>query len=208
MAQTLSEAIAKHIGAEPSRIAQVAKEGHARIMATPPKPSDFVRRVDGVRDAPEEAVRPNGVIIYTYARLQPIVDYALEVLRQLSPVDEGEYRDAHTLHIGGATAVNASGAMPGETVYILNPVPYARKIESGRMKMRVPGSDHVYERAAVMLKLRFGNQAWIKFTYQSELMSYVPLGGPRSGRIASPAKRSAHNIETATRMPALSIRLM
>lgn len=165
MVQTLSQAIANLTKGEPERIARVAKEGHARIMKTPPEPSDFVRRVDGVRGAREEAVKTNGVIIYTYMRLQPIVDFAIETLRELSPVLTGNYLASHTLYVGGAPAMDASGAMAGETVFISNPQPYARKIEMGRMVMTVSGTDKVYQQAEQRIKRRFGNQAWIKFTY-------------------------------------------
>lgn len=174
MAQTLAQAMTKLIGAEPARIAKVAKEGHARIMATDPKPSSFVRRVDGNTDAPEDAVRPDGVIIYTYARVQPIVDAAMDTLRSLSPVESGAYRKSHTLFVGGAVAFDASDAVPGETIYIANPLPYARKIEMGRMTMTLPGSDHVYEQATQIVKRRFGNQAWIKFTFQDVSGDRVP----------------------------------
>lgn len=224
MGRTLSQAIAAHIGAEPGRIAKVAKEGHARIMVTDPKPHAFVRRVDGVRDAPEDAVRPDGIIIYTYSRLQPIIDFALETLRGLSPVESGAYRDAHTLFVGGAAAEDVSGAVPGEYVFIINPLAYARKIEAGRMKMKVSGSDHVYEQAMQLVKRRFGNQAWIKFTYQSvsagAFTSYVSEGRKgktgivrgEGGRIVgnrSKGRRSAAAAaEADVRRPALSFRMI
>lgn len=224
MGQSLADAIAKHVSAEPGRIAKVAKEGHARIMATDPKPSDFVRRVDGVRDAPEEAVRPDGVIIYTYARLQPIVDFALETLRNLSPVKSGAYRGAHTLFVGGAAAESVEGVLPGESVFIINPLAYARKIEMGKMKMSVPGSDRVYQQAIQIVNRRFGNQAWIKFTYQaiegSAFTNYVSAGrkgktgivrgegGRITGNVSKGRRSAAAAREADARRPALWIRAM
>ena len=164
MAQSLTQALGKLVKGEPARIAKLAKEGHARILAQH-KPSNWVRRVDGAKDAPEETVRPDGTIIYNYSYLQPIVDYAMETLQTLSPVESGEHRSSHSLYVGGATASDVEQAVPGEEVYISNPLPYARKIEMGRMVMSLPGTDHVYEQAARAVKGRFGNQASIKFTF-------------------------------------------
>lgn len=144
-----------------------AKREHSRIMKTDPKPARFTRTVDGATGAREEAVKVNGRIVYRYPRLEEVVRVAMEMLFDLSPVLSGEYRLAHTILVGGA-AVNDLSTWDGAgEVVITNPLPYSRMIEAGKMKMRVPGSDHVYEQAQFLLRQRFGNQARIKFSYRS-----------------------------------------
>src|SRR5690242_499948 len=77
-----------------AEVVKEAKRAHAEVMQTAPKPSGFVRHVDG-REAPEEAVRPDGVIVYDYNRLDLVKKIALEMLKEESPVKSGDYRNAH-----------------------------------------------------------------------------------------------------------------
>lgn len=146
-----------------------AKREHSRVMKTDPQPARFTRAVDGVTGAREEAVKVNGRIVYRYPRLEEIVRAAMEMLFDLSPVLSGEYRFGHTILVGGAAVSDLSAWDGTGEVVITNVLPYSRKIESGRMKMRVPGTDHVYEQAQFLLRQRFGNQARIKFTYRSSV---------------------------------------
>lgn len=146
-----------------------AKREHSRIMKTDPKPARFTRTVDGVTGAREEAVKVNGRIVYRYPRLEEIVREAMDLLFDLSPVLSGDYRLAHTILVGGAAVSDLSAWDGTGEVVITNPLPYSRKIEAGKMKMRVLGTDHVYQQAEFLLRQRFGNQARIKFTYRSSV---------------------------------------
>lgn len=143
-----------------------AKREHARIMSTEPRPKRFVRAVDGVTGAREEQVRSGGVIRYRYQRLEEVVRAAMDLLFELSPVREGTYRQAHTLFVDGAAASDLSTWDGTGTIIISNLMPYARKIEVGKMVMRVPGTDHVYQQAEMLLRRQHGNQANIKFNYR------------------------------------------
>lgn len=143
-----------------------AKREHSRIMQADPRPARFTRTVDGRRGAKEEAVRADGRIVYDYGRLAEVVQAAMDLLFELSPVLSGEYRMGHTLFVNGIEARNLADWDGEGEVIISNPLPYARKIELGKMKMRVPGTDHVYEQAEWLMLQRFGNQARIKFTYR------------------------------------------
>ena len=144
----------------------LAKREHAKVMRDDPRPSRFVRTVDGVRGAREEQVRPDGTIIYVYPRLDEVVQAAMELLFELSPVLSGAYRMGHTLFVDGVEARNLEDWSGEGQILISNVLPYSRKIELGKMTMRVPGSDHVYEQAEFALRQRFGNQARIIFTYR------------------------------------------
>jgi hypothetical protein len=108
-------------------------------------------------------------IVYRYYRMGDVVSAALQQLRSNSPVGSsgdphpGLYRDSHTIFVDGHVVKDLSGWKPGSQINISNPVPYARKIEVGKMKLSVP--NHVYEMAAQVLAGRFGNIAVIKFTF-------------------------------------------
>jgi hypothetical protein len=165
---TIAETHAAHVA--------LAKREHARVMQSDPKPGRFVRTVDGVVGAREEAVKIGGVIRYNYARLDEVVQFAMDTLFELSPVLFGEYRMRHTLFVGGAQARNLRDWDGTSEIIITNTLPYSRKIEMSTMTMRVPGTDRVYEEAASIVARRFGNAARVTFGWQG-----VIGGGTASG---------------------------
>lgn len=165
---SMSFDVARRATAEATQraIVRTAKRLHGEVMRTDPRPVRFTRIVDGQMGAREESVRPDGVITYIYPRLDAVVQYAMEVLFDLSPVLSGQYRKSHTIFAGGAAVPDLKNWRPDDEIVITNPIPYARKIELGIMKMRVPGSAKVYSQAAKKVRARFGNVAKIGFTYR------------------------------------------
>lgn len=192
-AQQFNLAIAGTLAEVRKAHAAFARRAHATVMAAAPRPSGFVRYVDGAKGAPEDAVKPNGVIVYDYLRIPEVARVAMELLFERSPVLSGLYRKSHTLFLNGAAVPNLAGWRPGDQVAISNPAPYARKIEVGSMKMRVPG--HVYELVAQTLKQRFGNIANIGFTYRGL------AGGPGS----APGAGGGAGNKPALRYPTITI---
>lgn len=150
-------------------LVKTAKAEHAKIMADQPGPSSFVRIVDGKHGAPEESVKATGRIIYQYARLEEVVDFALVTLRDLSPVASGAYKNAHTLYVNGVAATNLDDYRPGEDIMIANSIEYSRMIEFDKQTMRVPGTSKVYQQARRIIMNRFGNTATIDFTLRAIL---------------------------------------
>lgn len=148
-------------------IVATAKREHAAIMSSEPRPSSFVRIVDGSVGAPEERVKPDGVIVYQYQRIAEIVQFAMEILYDLSPVLSGDYRKAHQLMLNGQPVSNLADWRPGMDVSITNTLPYSRKIEVGKMKMRVSGTSKVYQQARRRIMARFGNIVSVEFTYRA-----------------------------------------
>jgi hypothetical protein len=151
-----------------------AKREHARIMTTEPRPTRFTRQVDGVMGSREEQVKQGGIIRYRYPRVEQAVQFAMETLFDLSPVLSGEYRNAHSLFVNGASATNLRDWDGTGEVVITNPLPYSRKIEVGRMTMRVPGSDRVYQQAVQLVRRRFGNQVNVNFTFRGIVGGAMP----------------------------------
>ncbi|MBX3536439.1 MAG: hypothetical protein KF735_02275 [Chelatococcus sp.] len=167
-------AIKEGLAATHREFVALAKREHAKVMRAEPRPASFTRFVDGAKGAPEDKVKPAGVIEYVYPRLEMVVQFAMETLFDRSPVDSGLYRKSHTLFLDGMAVANLKAWEPGAEVSIASFVPYARKIELGSMKMRVPG--HVYEVTERIVKRRFGNLASIKFTYRGIVGGAVAQG--------------------------------
>lgn len=108
-------------------------------------------------------------IVYRFVDMQGVVSFALETLKERSPVGSGGdkhpglYRDNHLVFLDGHVTKDVSAWKPGQQINISNPVPYSRKIEAGRMKMSVP--PHVYEDAVPIIAGRFGNSVNVKFVF-------------------------------------------
>jgi hypothetical protein len=150
------------------------------------------------------------LITYRYSYMSAIVEFALTTLRAASPVgsagDEhpGLYRDSHLVFIDGHVVKDASGWQPGQQINISNPVPYSRKIESGRIKLSVP--NHVYEDAALIIGARYGNSVVCKFTFMpvrfGDIASFASFSQQlKSGRRLSDKARR----DWLVRQPALQI---
>lgn len=139
---------------------QVVEAGH---------PSSVVRSIDGVDGAPDVAFALTSRIVFRYRYMEDVVRFALQTLRDLSPVgsvaDEhpGLYRDNHLVFIDGRLVPDVSAWRPGQQINISNPEPYARKIESGHMTLSVP--NHIYEDAALLVASRYGESVAVKFVY-------------------------------------------
>lgn len=208
--------IVRAVAASSADLAAFAKREHGKIMRADPRPSGFRRFVDGKEGAAEEAVKAFGVIEYHYQRLNEVVQFAMDTLFALSPVLSGAYRRSHTLFVNGGAVSDLKSWKPTDgEIYIVNPLPYARKIELGKQKMRVPGSDRVYQQAEQILKRRFGNIAAIKFTYRSVSDGSFYAAGDVAGPIKRTAKgrfargshaRPGRALEQDARRPALYIR--
>lgn len=166
----------------------LAKREHNKVMRADPRPVTFTRVVDGRQGAPEEAVSAGGIIVYRYPRISEVVAFAMQALFDASPVDSGDYRRAHILFVNGSPVPSLSAWSPGDEVAIGNPLPYVRKIELGLMKMRVSGTDHVYERAARIVQRRYGNVAAIRFTFRP-LTAVVRQAGQRAAAAAREARQ-------------------
>jgi hypothetical protein len=146
---------------------RTAKAKNAEVMNRDPRPATFTRYVDGRQGASEDTVEATGTIVYRYPRLEMVAQFAMETLFDLSPVLSGDYRNSHTLFLDGVPVSDLNGWRQGDEISISNPLPYSRKIEVGKMKMRVPGTDQVYQQARKKVMSRYGNIAKIDFTYRA-----------------------------------------
>jgi hypothetical protein len=183
VSQQFSVAKQNTLAATQRLIVTTAKTRHGEIMNSDPQPGSFRRWVDGVLSVAEEMVKPDGIIKYNYNRLDLVVQFAMETLFEKSPVLSGDYRNAHTIFMNGVEVSNLADYKSGYEIVILNPLPYARKIEIGKMKMTVPGTDQVYHQAEQIVKSKYDNFAKIAFDYRGVVDGIVfGKSGPRPKR--------------------------
>lgn len=166
----------------------VAKAGHAAIMAEQMSRSGSKPMFEVYANRPGqtniELVEIPGPIVYTYRYLKEIIEFALNALREASPVQSGKYRDGHKLYLDGAQTDTVPDTIPyGVDVMISNVMPYARRLEVGKTKsgrafvVQVPPK--IYERTVRLVRAKYRNVVKITF-------SYADISGP-GGRTRSPA---------------------
>jgi hypothetical protein len=191
LSNQFQRATSRALVAAQGRMVAVAKARHAAVMNREPRPSGFLRIVDGRLNALETTVKATGIIIYVYqrtqigferdakqtiARLDEILQFALTTLRSLSPVGSGGdphpglYRDSHKLFKNGYPIDVLTSWKEGDEVSITNYVDYSRILEVGDGKLRLPLK--VYERAKDIVEEKYGRDARIEFTWRGISASY------------------------------------
>jgi len=143
---------------------------------------------DGVPRRDYTQVRPFGKIEFTRRpQMADAVLWALDQLRQKSPLRSGRYVQSHAVLLNGAEItgdLRSALAAVKETdrVQIVNPQPYAKKIEGRRARSRGRGANRVktsaveglsrqaprgvYERVVLpLLVRRYGRSMFFDFKY-------------------------------------------
>lgn len=134
---------------------------------------------DGVVGRDYHQVKPFGRIEFVaQPTIREAVLWAREMVRQLSPVLTGRYRDANVVLLNGQGVTGNSlavldSARPGDRVQLVNIEPYARKIEGERANRRkqwkrrrglskqAPGG--VYRVVYAMLQQRYGSTLFVDY---------------------------------------------
>ena len=150
------------------------------------RPTETIRFVDGIEGRPIEQVQPFGIVHFRFGYLRRIAEAALQILRETSPVDSGEYQRAHTVYVDGDAVADLARIGQARRIVIANDIPYARVVEVGALG-KVPWSTQpqvprqgVYRAAVREIKRRFGHVADIGFTFVG-----VDSGAMLAGRAAS-----------------------
>ena len=122
-----------------SLIADVTAERDRLISSGEASPR-WTRSANGEEGTPETSLRVGGSIVYNFGQISEVVAFALELCQTKSPAHSGAYRNAWTVLVGGQVWTGDLEDLPFDTeVTIVNPAPYARKIDVGAMpKMSVP----------------------------------------------------------------------
>lgn len=110
-----------------------------RLISSHEAGSTWKRRVNNVPDAPESALKVGGSILYNFSTLSQAVRMGLEECRRRSPVRSGNFQKAWIVLYNDVLWEHEPEDLPfNAEVYIVNPAPYARKIDTGGMKMSMP----------------------------------------------------------------------
>lgn len=160
-----------------------AQAQNSRVLGRMPEHRQFV---DGAEGKPLDQVRPDGGrIVFEFEIAQDIVPAIKAELERVSPVLSGDYRKSHLVFADGRQVLPGEPVPAAREFVFLNPVAYARRIELGKMTMRVPGTDQVYQRATEAAKRRFGNLASIRFSFRS------PIGTAQAGKAGRASRAPA-----------------
>lgn len=121
-------------------LAREARTSRDKYIADEMFSPTYETYVDGRLGAVEESVRPDGVIRYKGAgSIGEAVLATRAYLRDRSPVLSGDFAKYWIVVVDQRQWTLPFSLIPaGSTVWIVNVVPYARKIETGGMKTRKP----------------------------------------------------------------------
>ncbi len=139
------------------------------------------RVVDGVRDAPIEAVRIGGTVVFNWSPITPAVEEVYARLVRMSPVGgagdphPGLFKASNIVLINDVEVSIPFQLNPGDVVKFTNLQPYARRIETGWSKQAPNG---IYETVAAITQKTLRQFARVTFAYEH----YVGrgAGGPKT----------------------------
>lgn len=130
----------------------------------------YTKYVNGREGADEGTVVPPGPIVYDFIWWREIVEYALQVLVENSPIKTGRYQSSWVVLQNGFQVSNWNAIPINAQVMLVNTQPYARKIDTGFMDTRgYLGVD----RARRSVMSLFGNMVMCRGT-----MVELPSGPP------------------------------
>lgn len=175
-------------------LAKTAREALAAAQSSGEAPKGFIRYVNGREGAAEESVTPPGPIVYVFSWLNEVAEYALAFAEARSPVLSGRFRQSWFAMVNGARWAPGTAIPPDAELVVANDQPYARKVEIGHMKMRVPPGIVEDTRQAVMR--RFGNVIVAQ-------KRFIPLAGAYT--LKRGARRKDRTTGRALSYPALVV---
>lgn len=188
-----------------------AKADINRISARQGPPAEVYANRPGNHNL-QSVVLP-GPIVALFDQRRRIALEALELLRAASPVQSGRYRNSHTILLNGKEVPDLPPAMSSmDVVTIVNPVPYARRIEVGKTQSGrafvIQVLNRIYERTAKKLMGKYRNVARIEFGYIDIEGAALIKGGLSRHYIAKGGKRRQRRqqVGKAVQAPAIFIR--
>ena len=158
VARTIREFVDATLSPEASaaRFASVARGRRDEVIRSGQASERYDTFVDGREGAREETTRPGGAVEYRFNSWDKIIRESMLQLAMASPMDDGDFVRAWTLAVNGKPWTGDYEDIPLDAdVTIVNPLPYARKVEVGAMRLSVP--KHPVERARLRLMKMFKN---------------------------------------------------
>lgn len=186
MEQTLTLTLRDLTGPAASReLADVWRGAHGEVVAAARARAgvepDYLVAVDNQQGKPVEQAQQAIVSLYDYRR--EVATATLAALIRNSPKRSGAYIAGHTVYVNGhPVGQQVPPLKPGDSVFIANTVPYARRLEIGRTAagrsfvVQVP--ERIYERTAKReIAPVYRNVVKVVFEYVDLAGAYTVKGG-------------------------------
>ncbi len=127
--------------------------------------------VDRNIGAPLETVKVPGVILFRLGVLEEVKIWGLDMAHRLSPVRSGRFR-RNWIGVVDGRAHSSGPINPDATLYLVNIVPYARKIETrGATLLKVPAG--IIDRLSDLLKAKYSRSFYIRPTFVNLPFAHV-----------------------------------
>lgn len=205
--QEMSEEAQTKVFREGAGVALAEAQGiNERALGYVPDHDTFV---DGAKVENLNTARARSVAIFEFHLLEDVIRWVDDRLILHSPVGNTpkspEYSKSHTW-FADDIEFDVDDIPPAERYVVLSTVPYARKIERG-LSPQAP--DGVYQGVAAEAVRRFGNIAYVGFTYRS-----IPGGSVGDWAQSATARLLARSVrggnprthtDWLTRQPAIAI---
>jgi len=121
--------------------------------------------VDGREGGSEDAVKPNGSIVYEFNLMTDVFSWVAEQLHAFAPVLSGRFKTSFEFFVDGALSSLEADLSAGREFVFMSSVPYAGKIEGENRAPESSQAPHgVFEAIAILAQRRFP-QVDIAFTY-------------------------------------------
>lgn len=179
-----------------ARHVAVAREILDEAVSARPVRPHVTQVIDGRIGAPLDAVKVPGVILFRLGILQEITTYALGAAKKLSPRRSGRYAQSWFAMVDGKP-YDGRPLPPDATVFVVNPVPYARKlhVRSRSVKlthwgMKLGVTPGIVDRITNDIRARYGDsvRAFVKFI---DLPNAYILKGDPPRKFAAKTRRSS-----------------
>lgn len=161
--------------------------------------------VDGAKRADLGGIRGGSVITFEFHLLVDVIQWVDEQLILHSPVKSERYARSHVWFADGVE-FDPMSPVPAEEYIALNAQPYSRKIERGQSQQAPEG---VYEAVATLAKRRFGNIAYVGFSYRSfpggAIGKWAQMQGAQELAKRVRSGRTAAKQDWLTRQPCIKI---
>ena len=141
VARTIRQFVDDNLTPEASarKFATAARGYRDQLIREGTAPAQYLTFVDGREGAKEETTRPGGATVYRFSLIGAIVRRVLTELERSAPQDRGDYMRSFVVAVNSRPWTQDFDDIPPDAeVMIVNVVPYARKIETGAITIRVP----------------------------------------------------------------------
>ena len=147
------------------KLAQVADEGAARLIAEGRASPRFQRFVNGSPGTPVDRALPDaGYIVHEFTFIGEAVVFAVEYLQERLPAKDGKLRNSLTVSVEGRpirlSSLDPEKIPPDATILIYANQPYSRKADVqliGKQPLRFNKPAGSFADAAAAVRSRFGN---------------------------------------------------